>query len=103
MLGVFKVVWRLTNLGANDVCQLLWHPVCNGLPTGHDGSKGDAIFVYFGEAIKLLGDSTSGVHFPVAAVTESPCLFDVPKCLCQFVFKFGSRVHIDDPVSTGVS
>ena len=34
--------------------------------------------MYFGEAIKLWGDSTSGVHFPVAVVTKSSCLSDVP-------------------------
>ena len=39
----------------NDVCQLLFHPVCNGTPMGHDGSEGGVNFMYFWEAIKLLG------------------------------------------------
>ena len=42
----------------NDVCQLLFHPVCNGTPVGHDESEGGANFMYFWEAIKLLGDRT---------------------------------------------
>ena len=37
---IFEVVWRLTNQGADDVCQFLCHPICNGNPTGHNGSEG---------------------------------------------------------------
>ena len=44
-----------------------------------------AKFVYFEEAIKLWGDSTGWVHFPVARVTESSCLFDVPEWVAKFV------------------
>ena len=33
---------------------------------------------------------------------ESFCSFDVPKCLCKFLFEFGSGVLIDVPVGTGV-
>ena len=96
------MVRRLTNQGENDVFQLLCHPICNGTPTGHNGSEGDANFMYSGEAIKLCGDSTGWVHLLEAGVTESSCLFEVPKSLCKFVFRFGSGVLIDDPEGTGV-
>ena len=69
---------------------------------GHDGSKGGANFMYYGEAIKLWGQSTSEIHLPVTAVTKSSFLFDVPKCLGNFVFKFGGGVLINDPVGAGV-
>ena len=96
MLGVFKVVWRLTNQRANDVCQLFCHSICNGIPTGQNRPERGANFVHLG------GHKTLGVNFPVDAVTESSCLFDVSKCLCKFVFKFGSGVLVDVPVGTGV-
>ena len=61
MLGVFKVVWRLSNQRVNDVCQLLCHLICNGSPPGHDEHKEGANFVYFGKAIKFWEDCTSGI------------------------------------------
>ena len=63
---------------------------------------GGSNFVYFGKAIKLWGDSTSGLHFPVTVVTESSLVFNVPKCLGKFVFKFGSGVLINDAVGSSV-
>ena len=35
------------------------------------------------EAIKLLGDNTGWVYFPVALATKSSCLFDVPEDACK--------------------
>ena len=65
------------------------------------GLRGVANFVCLGKAIKFRGNCTGGVHFPVTMVIES-FLFDVPKSLGKFVFKFGSWVLIDDPVGMGV-
>ena len=76
--------------------------MCNGTPIGHNGSEGCANFVNFGEAIKLWGDSTGWVYFPVARITESSCLFHVLENACEFVFESSGRVLIDDPLCIGV-
>ena len=70
VLAVFKMVWGLTNQGANDVSQLLGHSICNGAPIGNNGPKGGPQLCVFWEGHKILGQLHWWVHFPVTVVTE---------------------------------
>ena len=60
VLGVFKVVWGLAYQGFDDVGKLLGNPICDGPPTGNNGSEGGACFVDFREAIELVGTALVG-------------------------------------------
>ena len=51
----------MANNGFDDVREFFGYPICDGSPTGNNGSEGGACFVYFGEAIKFGWDCTSGV------------------------------------------
>ena len=59
-----------------------------------------AKFMNFGEAIKLRGDSTCGIQFPVLLVTESSRLFYVLKYLYKLVFESIGRAFVEDVPST---
>ena len=101
VLGVFKVEWRLTNQGqmmfaSSSATPYVMEPLLDTV-----GLRGCLLCVFW-EGHKTLGNSTSGIHFPVTVVTDSSLFFDVPKCLGKFVFKFGSGVLIDDTAGTSV-
>ena len=63
---------------------------------------GGANFVNIRKAIKLRGESTSCVHFPVGCATDSSFLFDVLECGDEFVPESGSGVLADGVVGDGV-
>ena len=56
----------------------------------------------FGKTIKLGGNSTSWVQFPVFLVTESSSLFYVLECLYKFVFDFGGGFCVESSVGVGI-
>ena len=60
VLSVFEVVWGLVYQGFDDVRKLLGNPICDGPPTGNNGSEGGAYFVDFREAIELGGTALVG-------------------------------------------
>ena len=62
-----------------------------------------ANFVNFRKAIKLRGDSTGWVHFPVGCVTESSFLFDVLECGDESVSESHSGVLVYGVLDAGVS
>ena len=61
------------------------------------GMRGCQLCVFWG-GHKTLGDNTCWVHVMGGLVSESSCLFDVPKCLCEFVCEFVGGDFVDDPV-----
>ena len=40
VLSIFEMVQGLANQWANNVCQLLGHPICDGSHTGNNRPKG---------------------------------------------------------------
>ena len=62
VLGTINMVRGLTNQGLEDFGKFLGHTIGDRSTTGHYRPEGSVWFVDFGEAIKLGGSTTCGVH-----------------------------------------